>query len=405
MKAIFCYDHIFVEDSARRVYSPGQFSADVWHRYLELFETLTVVGRRRSLDEMRRASDFNLASAPGVSFLFLPNLSSVAGLTWRRAEAKRRLREAIQAVDAVIIRLPSEIGLLAAQLAYRLRKPTAIEVAGCPWDGLWNYGTLAARLYAPIRTWRMRREVRRSSFALYVTRHFLQRRYPAFGRTTAVSDVAIGSPDREVLERRSARIEQRPAPVILGLIGSIGNEIKGVRTVLDALARARAALPPFEFRVLGPGDARPWQELAARHGLADAVRFCGVLPSGAAVFNWLDEVDIYLQPSFKEGLPRALVEAMSRACPALGSTAGGIPELISAECLHRPGDAAQLGRLLVRAAADSDWQRDQAKRNFRHAGAYAGEVLDARRRAFWRDFGDHVTHGQRKSGHRAEPSP
>jgi glycosyltransferase involved in cell wall biosynthesis len=221
---------------------------------------------------------------------------------------------------------------------------------------------------------------------LYVTRQFLQRRYPTSGHAVTVSNVEIGAVDPPVLERRLLRIEQRSGPLILGLIGAIGNEIKGLRTTLEALARTRDALPSFEFRVLGPGDARPWEELAARHGLADAVRFCGVLPSGAPVLDWLDEVDIYLQPSFKEGLPRATIEAMSRACPAIGSTAGGIPELLAAECLHPPGDAAQLGRLLVRAATDSAWQRDQARRNFQHAGAYAGEVLDARRRTFWRQF-------------------
>jgi hypothetical protein len=68
--------------------------------------------------------------------------------------------------------------------------------------------------------------------------------------------------------------------------------------------------------------------------------------------------------------------------------------LVSAECLHQPGDVERLGRLLVRAASDSAWQRDQAQRNFQHAGTYAGEVLDARRRAFWQEFSNEVTHGQ-----------
>jgi glycosyltransferase involved in cell wall biosynthesis len=394
MNALFCHDHVFALESTGKVYSSGQFSAPIWDRYLEVFDTLTVVGRCRPLLEGESTAGLNLASRPGVTFVFLPNLASIAGLMWRRIEAKRILAETMKAADAVIVRLPSEIGVLGAKLARTLEKPAAVEVAGCPWDGLWHYGTWQAKAYAPLRTWQMRRELGKAAFALYVTRQFLQRRYPTRGHGVAVSDVEIGAIDPRVLDRRLMRIEQRSAPLVLGLIGAIGNEIKGVRTVLEALARTRDALPPFEFRVLGPGDARPWQELAARRGLADAVRFCGVLPSGAAVFDWLDEVDIYLQPSFKEGLPRAMVEAMSRACPALGSTAGGIPELISADCLHRPGDAAQLGRLLIRAAGDSDWQRNQATRNFQHAGAYAADVLDARRRAFWHEFSNDVTHGQ-----------
>ena len=352
-----------------------------------MFETLTVVGRQRALGAAPSTAGLNLASTPGVSFVFLPDLSSVAGLTWRRAEATRTLRAAMQSVDAVIVRLPSEIGLLAAELARQLGKPMAVEVAGCPWDGLWNQGTWRAKLYAPVRMWRMRRELRRAPFALYVTQQFLQRRYPAYGDIAAVSNVEIGPPQPGVLTRRLARIRGWSPPLVLGLIGSIDDEIKGLRTILTALAGLRPRLTGFELRVLGPGDAAPWRDLAVRHGLAEAVRFCGVVRSGQPVLDWLDEIDIYLQPSFKEGLPRATIEAMSRACPALGSTAGGIPELLPAECLHRPGDARRLGQLILRAAGDRDWQMRQAQRNFQTAGQYASCVLDARRRAFWTRFG------------------
>ena len=81
--------------------------------------------------------------------------------------------------------------------------------------------------------------------------------------------------------------------------------------------------------------------------------FNGVLPSGQPVLNWLDDIDIYVQPSFQEGLPRALVEAMSGGRPAFASTTGGIPELLPADCLHCPGDAARLGASIARAAEDS----------------------------------------------------
>jgi glycosyltransferase involved in cell wall biosynthesis len=152
----------------------------------------------------------------------------------------------------------------------------------------------------------------------------------------------------------------------------------------------RDQLPPFEFRVLGPGAARPWQREAARRGLDDRVRFCGILPSGPPVLAWLDEIDLYLQPSFQEGLPRALIEAMSRGCPALGSTAGGIPELLQASCLHHPGTAAELGRLILRAASAPDWQAVQAERNFTVAKRYTSDTLGPRRLAFWRGFADYA---------------
>ena len=120
--------------------------------------------------------------------------------------------------------------------------------------------------------------------------------------------------------------------------------------------------------------------------LLNRQQFCGILPSGDAVSAWLDGIDIYIQPSFLEGLPRALVEAMSRGCPALGSSVGGIPELLAAGCLHPPGDSLALASLLVQAVNDKCWQRQQAERNFQEAAQYEKAILDQRRRAFWLEF-------------------
>jgi hypothetical protein len=72
---------------------------------------------------------------------------------------------------------------------------------------------------------------------------------------------------------------------------------------------------------------------------------------------------------------------MSRALPAVGSRRGGIPELLEARCLHRPGDhhglAALVGALLDRP----DELKAQARRNWGAASEFAGDVLDARRSA------------------------
>jgi glycosyltransferase involved in cell wall biosynthesis len=116
------------------------------------------------------------------------------------------------------------------------------------------------------------------------------------------------------------------------------------------------------------------------------VHFDGVLPAGDAVNAWLDELDLYVQPSFQEGLPRGTLEAMSRGCPALASTAGGLPELLEPGSLHRPGDAERLGALIVRAASDRDWQLAQAERNFDVARRYSKPELDRVRSEFWGGF-------------------
>lgn len=390
MDAVFCHDHRFVLTEGGEVLSSGVFPHRVWQRYLRAFDSLTVVARSMPLGSEAELRGMCRSDGPGVSFALVSGANAAGSLVLQRAKCVAALRQAVSQADAVICRLPSELGLLGAQLARSLGKPCAIEVAGCPWDGLVHHGSWQGKLYAPLAVWRMRQAVARASHVIYVTDGFLQRRYPARGRSAAVSNVDIPSPEPQVLRKRLARIDDRwtERPLVLGLIGSLRQRVKGVHTAITALARVHGRLPAFEFRVLGQGDPSPYRALAHRLGVSSNLRFCGTLPAGGPVLEWLDEVDVYLQPSFHEGLPRALIEAMSRGCSAIGSTAGGIPELLDPSCLHEPGDHRALAGHIERAARDRAWRTRQARRNTAKAKGYAHDVLDQRRAAFWREFAD-----------------
>jgi glycosyltransferase involved in cell wall biosynthesis len=397
INAVYCTDSQFMQSEGGQVYAEGQFSYAFWQRYLHIFASLTVVGRGHALGQGRSTAGLNISSGIGVSFIFVPDLASPTRLIRHHAKAASILSASIAQADAVIVRLPSLIGFLGARIAERLAKTWVAEVAACPWDQLWNYGTLQGKVYAPVHAYRMRRAVARSPFTLYVTREFLQRRYPARGFTAAVSNVDVACPEPAVLEGRLLRILSSKRLLKIGLIGSIKHKYKGLGTAIEGLARVKDRLPEFEFRVLGQGNPRPWQRDAERHGLGDRLRFDGVLQSGQPVLDWLDRIDIYVQPSFQEGLPRALVEAMSRACPAIASTAGGIPELLPPDCLHPPGDAASFGKLILKAACDPAWQARQACRNFETAREYAREALDEQRTRFLRRVAAHVFGGTKSA--------
>jgi glycosyltransferase involved in cell wall biosynthesis len=316
----------------------------------------------------------------------LPNLATLSGRVLGRRAARAQLRSVLADADRLVARLPSEIGGLACAVADELGVVWAVELVTCPWDAIWNYGTLKGRLFAPMAWWETRRLLRRAPFALYVTEQFLQRRYPPGGHAVGVSDVEIDPPGADVLAARLARIGSAPQPLRFGSIAAL-IPFKGLDTAFTALASANHALPPWEYHVLGAGDPAPYQAQAAAAGVGDRVFLDGTLPAGEPVRHWLDGIDVFLMPSRQEGLPRAMVEAMSRGCPALGSTVGGIPELLDADCLHRPGDAAALAARLARSA-DPAWQQTQARRNVEVAARYDPAVLDERRRAFWSAFAD-----------------
>ena len=387
MRAVFCHDNVYRVDDAGRVYSEGQFDSECWARYLEVFDEITVVGRDQLIanndDKVKR---LNSSDREGVIFHFLPNLSGVFRLVSNRKCAKESLRKVIDEADAVIIRGSGEISHLGESLARQLKKPVAVEVVGCTWDALWNYGGIKAKAFAPINYLRMKRLVARAPYAIYVSKGFLQRRYPCAGKTAVASNVNVNKPEKSVLVKRLSKIARMEDKQVIGLIGSLQHMYKGIHIALRAMVEIRKALPNVELKVLGNGDSSRWEQLASDLGVSDITTFCGTLPSGLPVLNWLDSIDIYIQPSFQEGVPRAMIEAMSRGCPALGSSAGGIPELLDEEFLHRPGDSKRLAEQVIGLATSCRRKTEAAKKNFEVSSGYTSEILSERRRNFWGDF-------------------
>jgi glycosyltransferase involved in cell wall biosynthesis len=316
---------------------------------------------------------------------------------------RQALIRALNGVDALVARLPSVIGLQACKIAEELGLPWAVEVVGSAWHGLMTHGDVLARAYAPVAHLQTGVAVRRAGAVLYVTRSFLQREYPTSARSIALSDVDLPEPDAATLARRIARISAAPRPLRIGLIGSVGPRYKGIDTCIDALARIRDHSRDLELLVLGPGDPSRYLQQARSLGVAQSVRFCGALPAGAPVRQWLDSIDIYVQPSRTEGLPRSLLEALSRGCPALGSRVGGIPELLGESCLHPPGDAGALAARLS-DLLPPERQLEHARRNYDLALQFAASKLDRQRRAFWAAFMADINEGRVGPAQRAAAS-
>ena len=115
------------------------------------------------------------------------------------------------------------------------------------------------------------------------------------------------------------------APTIVA-IGRLSPE-KGFTILLDAVALLRDAGVAARLLLVGDGPERATLEAAIdRHALADRVTLAGELPP-AAVRERLREADVFCLPSFSEGLPVSIMEAMAAGVPVVTTWIAGIPEL------------------------------------------------------------------------------
>lgn len=103
---------------------------------------------------------------------------------------------------------------------------------------------------------------------------------------------------------------------------------KGHETLIYAFAEILRNIKDAELVLIGDGPSRSkLQSLAHSLGIADAVKFLG-FQVNSKVYEELGTADIYVHPSYEEGLGISIVEAMAACLPVVATAVGGIPEIV-----------------------------------------------------------------------------
>lgn len=371
----------FGRDARGRCASPDPATgARAWARYTTRGDRLRIVARIAAEPGDSRCP----VEGDGTTVRPLPDYRGAAGLVRRLPSLVRAVTREVVSADVVVLRLPGAIGSIAGAVCAVLRRRYAVEVVGDPYDVLAS-GTLgwAGRAMARLARAQMRGVVRRASAALYVTNTTLQQRYPAAPRRPAagVSNVFIGS--EWLVERPRA---WSPGPFHLIAVGSQEQDYKGHDVLVRALRRLVVGGLDVHAVIVGGGRRHDGLvALADALGLADRVRFTGALDDRAHITELLDAADLFVMPSRAEGLPRAMVEAMARGLPAVGTRVGGIPELLEPGCLVDRDDDKALANVMGELLIDSDAWEHQSRRNLALAATYETSLLDERFTAWLAD--------------------
>jgi glycosyltransferase involved in cell wall biosynthesis len=150
---------------------------------------------------------------------------------------------------------------------------------------------------------------------------------------------------------------RRHDPAVVLFLGRLGKR-KGIYDLLEAAALLKSE--NIRFVLAGDGDIEQVNQHIANHGLASNVSVLGWV-SPDKVVALLRDADIYALPSYDEGLPMGILEAMSAGLPVVTTPIGGIPEAVADNdngFLVRPGDCAGLAERLKRLASDQQlWMR------------------------------------------------
>jgi len=130
--------------------------------------------------------------------------------------------------------------------------------------------------------------------------------------------------DEEFLTQAATPVPETQQLVCVGRL----SEQKGHLLLLEAIAPLAAAGIPFKLVLVGDGELRPQVEAAiAQYGLQSCVEMTG-WASSAEVRQHIVNSRALVLPSFAEGLPVVLMEALALARPVVSTYVAGIPELV-----------------------------------------------------------------------------
>jgi glycosyltransferase involved in cell wall biosynthesis len=322
MSALFIHDHKFIIFE-NQIFSNGGITNQVLNRYESYYGDLSILARFTYRNHNPMTTPLDLDSKAAINFS-LKNITDYI--------------ELIKKTDVLIVRLPSFIGLLTLPFIRFLKKRYVIEVVGCAFDSLW-FHSLKGKLVSVFTFILMRLEVSKAKNVIYVTKHFLQNRYPNHNNSFSCSDVQINN---KPFMKNYISIDDIENILVLGFIGNVNLNYRGFKYLIKAMTLLNR---PYILKVIGHLPSKSLIKTLEKYNVKDKIDFLGLLKHDL-VIEQLDEIDVFIQPSLAEGLSRALLEASSRGCLCVSSDVGGNSEIVNNKYVYKKEDYRKLAEII-----------------------------------------------------------
>ena len=157
----------------------------------------------------------------------------------------------------------------------------------------------------------------------------------------------------DVGARTSSALSRMPGPLRLVTVARF-HPVKNHSFLIEALHGLDARGVDFTADLIGDGETLvDIQAKVEGYQLANKVRFVGAVSD---VGEYLDQADIFVLTSHREGSPLSVMEAMARGLPVVAPAVGGLPELLgpAAGWLFEPGDQSALIQILHEVDANRE---------------------------------------------------
>jgi teichuronic acid biosynthesis glycosyltransferase TuaC len=243
-----------------------------------------------------------------------------------------------------------------------------------------SIGSDLNRIADPVSRWLTRLAMKRATFVVTKSEHLRQRAIHMGISASKVRTIRNGC-DANVFrmgDRSAARAQLaiNDKDELVLFVGRLDGK-KGIFELLEAFASLASHRPNLRLAYVGDGPGGELLRNKTRHlALVRRIFFAGPC-SSQRVAEWLAATNVLALPSYNEGNPNVVIEALSCGRPVIATDVGGIPELVSASSgiLVAPRDSRALAAA-IDAAMERNWdERSISEQSHRGWDDAAGELL------------------------------
>lgn len=219
-----------------------------------------------------------------------------------------------------------------------------------------------------INAWLTRRTLRAADRIIFVSQAMTRNAIETFGVSPARCATVVNGINTAVFhpQDRAACREALGLPPNAPVVIYVGRliEAKGLRELLGSVTKMRQSHPDLRTILIGEGPyLGTLKEIIEASGMQDRITLAGgQLPEKVA--QYINAADALTLPSWSEGYPNVLVEALACGCPVVATQVGGIPEIVTSDngLLVTPRDTNALADALDQTLRRA-WDRPAISRN------------------------------------------
>lgn len=328
---------------------------------------------------------------PSASYLVATDRVRFVGLGpvgryWDHFQRMRRIQRAVERTrdmwDILLLRAPSPRAYAVWKCSGRPERTALLFVGNVKPQWHSNYGPLWGLFLRARATWFARAlgRICAGPQRLVMANSPSLQRYWQKRSATAVELVHTSSLSAADVVQGEALARFRRKPIRLLFVGRVCLD-KGIKELLRALFVLNdGPEAPYVLDIVGPpadlGEAS-LSDLVREAGVVGAVNYHGVVPFGLQLFAFYRQADAYVLPSYHEGMPKTVWEAMAQGTPVIATDVGGMGDLFEdgrEVVFVKPGSHESIVRGVLRLKDDPELRDALARRGLERAASVTREA-------------------------------